>query len=101
MAYTKVELQLKQRGIHFTRVNPPPTQFHENLDSAVRYVQSNLARSIPGLCVQSSDILAGAPAAEAAMPNIRVIPLGWWSDSERKLEVSSILSILTTGADYT
>ena len=70
--------------------------FHDNFDSAVRYIQSNLARSIPGLCVQSSDILAGVPAADAAMPNIRVIPLGWWSDNERKLEVFRILRSLFT-----
>ena len=48
-------------------------------------VQSSLARTIPALCVQSADILSGAPAAEAAMPNIRVIPLNWWSDEDAKV----------------
>ena len=49
-------------------------------------MQSSLARSVPALCVQSKHILSGAPAAEAAMPNIRVIPLNWWS--EEKAQVS-------------
>lgn len=54
--------------------------------SALTHIHSTLARSIPALCVQSSDILSGAPAAEAAMPNIRVIPLNWWAD--QKVQVS-------------
>ena len=48
-------------------------------------MQSSLARSVPALCVQSKDILSGAPAAEAAMPNIRVIPLNWWSDEKAQV----------------
>jgi len=35
--------------------------------------------------VQSADILSGAPAAEAAMPNIRVIPLNWWSNKKAQV----------------
>ncbi|KAJ2931245.1 hypothetical protein H1R20_g5853, partial [Candolleomyces eurysporus] len=34
---------------------------------------------------QATDILSGAPAAEAAMPNIRVIPLNWWSDENAQV----------------
>lgn len=55
------------------------------------HLQSCLARSIPALCVQSSDILSGAPAAEAAMPNIRVIPLNWWS--EKKVQVVTCVKL--------
>ncbi len=68
VAYTKVELQLKLRGIPCTYLEAVPSSI-----SDLSFLQSSLSRSVPGLCVQSSDILAGAPAAEAAMPNIRVI----------------------------
>ncbi|KAJ7072524.1 mediator complex subunit MED14-domain-containing protein [Mycena amicta] len=58
VAYMKVETQFKNLLIqtHYVDLasNEPP---------------------IPG----AEDILSGAPAAEAAMPNIRVIPLNWWS----------------------
>ena len=81
VAYTKVEQQFKLRGIPYTHVSstPNPSSFSE-----LGNVQSSLARTIPALCVQSSDILSGAPAAEAAMPNIRVIPLNWWSNDNAK-----------------
>lgn len=72
-----VERQLKLRGIPFTHVNPTSNQV---VTPELRHIQSSLARSVPALCVQSTDILSGAPAAEAAMQNIRVIPLNWWSD---------------------
>lgn len=82
VAYMNVERQLKLQGIPFTHVNPtsgmPVTQ-----DQA--HAQSSLARSVPGICVQSKDILSGAPAAEAAMPNIRVVPLGWWSEQKAQV----------------
>ena len=45
-------------------------------------VQSSLARTIPALCVQSADIFSSVSAAEAAIPNIRVILLNWWSDGD-------------------
>jgi mediator of RNA polymerase II transcription subunit 14 len=35
--------------------------------------------------VQASDILSGAPAAEAAMPNIRVVPINWWSGQKTQV----------------
>ena len=84
VAYAKVERQFKLRGIPFMNVTPasPGTPTH---------LQSCLARSIPALCVQSSDILSGAPAAEAAMPNIRVIPLNWWS--EKKVQVVTCVKL--------
>lgn len=86
VAYTKVELQLKMRGIPYSYLNSIGSQ---SATSEVSQLQSSLARSVPGLCVQSSDILAGAPAAEAAMPNIRVIPLNWWSNKKLQVSVQS------------
>ncbi|KIK79206.1 hypothetical protein PAXRUDRAFT_161917 [Paxillus rubicundulus Ve08.2h10] len=88
VAYTKVEAQFKLRGIPYTHVNPTSPLPRS---STLSYVQSSLAHSIPALCVQSSDILSGAPAAEAAMPNIRVIPLNWWSD--KKAEVVTCVKL--------
>ncbi|RXW15427.1 hypothetical protein EST38_g10430 [Candolleomyces aberdarensis] len=82
VAYMNVERQFKSRTIPYTHVNPAsgttqPTEI-------VR-IQSSLARCVPSLCVQATDILSGAPAAEAAMPNIRVIPLNWWSDENAQV----------------
>ncbi|KAK0461040.1 mediator complex subunit MED14-domain-containing protein [Desarmillaria tabescens] len=77
VAYTNIERQFKLRKIHFTHVTPSTSA-----NPLATELQSSLVRSVPSLCVQSKHILAGAPAAEAAMPNIRVIPLNWWSDSE-------------------
>ncbi|KAK0454745.1 mediator complex subunit MED14-domain-containing protein [Armillaria borealis] len=77
VAYTKVERQFKLRSIQFTHVTPSTSA-----NPLATELQSSLVRSVPSLCVQSKHILEGAPAAEAAMPNIRVIPLNWWSDSE-------------------
>jgi len=82
VAYTRVERQFKLRGIPYTHVNPMTTP---RVTPELEHIQSSLARSVPSLCVQSSDILSGAPAAEAAMPNIRVIPLNWWSDKKAQV----------------
>jgi mediator of RNA polymerase II transcription subunit 14 len=71
-----VERQFKLRGIPFTHVNPAAGGV---VSMELAHLQSSLARSVPALCVQSKHILSGAPAAEAAMPNIRVTPLNWWS----------------------
>ncbi|KAF8629115.1 hypothetical protein AX17_005701 [Amanita inopinata Kibby_2008] len=82
VAYMNVERQFKLRGIPFTHVNPM-----ENIPvtTELAHIQSSLARSVPALCVQSEHILSGAPAAEAAMPNIRVIPLNWWSEENAQV----------------
>jgi mediator of RNA polymerase II transcription subunit 14 len=72
-----VERQLKLQHIPFTHVNPTSGL---PITRDLAHVQSSLARSVPGICVQSHDILSGVPAAEAAMPNIRVVPLRWWSE---------------------
>ncbi|KAJ7128933.1 mediator complex subunit MED14-domain-containing protein [Mycena crocata] len=82
VSYMNVERQFKIRGIPFTHVNPT---LHEAVTPALAHIQSSLARSVPALCVQSEHILSGAPAAEAAMPNIRVIPLNWWSDKNAQV----------------
>ncbi|KAJ6558514.1 mediator complex subunit MED14-domain-containing protein [Mycena vulgaris] len=82
VSYMNVERQFKIRGIPYTHVNPT---LHEPLTPELAHMQSSLARSVPALCVQSEHILSGAPAAEAAMPNIRVIPLNWWSDKNAQV----------------
>ena len=79
-----MERQFKLRGIQYTHVNPPSGA---HIIPELAHIQSSLARSVPALCVQASHILSGAPAAEAAMANIRVIPLNWWS--EKKAQVSN------------
>ncbi|KAJ4468331.1 MED14-domain-containing protein [Lentinula aciculospora] len=88
VAYMNVEIQFKNRGIPFKHVNHGGST---SVSPELAYIQSSLARSVPGLCVQSSDILSGAPAAEAAMPNIRVIPLNWWS--EKKAQVVTCVKL--------
>ncbi|KAI5116984.1 hypothetical protein M0805_001593 [Coniferiporia weirii] len=88
VAYTKVELQLKMRNIMYTYMGPDTSGM---VSPEFVHLQSSLARSVPALCVQSSDILAGVPAAEAAMPNIRVIPLNWWSN--RKSQVVTCVKL--------
>ncbi|KAL0581807.1 mediator complex subunit [Marasmius crinis-equi] len=82
VAYMNVERQFKLRGIPFTHVNPASGV---PVTSELAHIQSSLARSVPALCVQSEHILSGAPAAEAAMPNIRVIPLNWWSEKSAQV----------------
>ncbi|TFK74569.1 MED14-domain-containing protein [Pluteus cervinus] len=82
VAYMNVERQFKLRGIPFTQVNPTSGG---PVSPELAHIQSSLARSVPALCVQSDDILSGAPAAEAAMPNIRVVPLNWWSDKDAQV----------------
>ncbi|KAJ8076986.1 mediator complex subunit [Marasmius tenuissimus] len=82
VAYMNVERQFKLRGIPFTHVNPASGV---PVTPELAHIQSSLARSVPALCVQSEHILSGAPAAEAAMPNIRVIPLNWWSEKSAQV----------------
>ncbi|KIP06411.1 hypothetical protein PHLGIDRAFT_460187 [Phlebiopsis gigantea 11061_1 CR5-6] len=88
VAYTKVERQLKNRSIPYIHVIP---SLGAGTVPALTHIHSSLARAIPALCVQSSDILSGAPAAEAAMPNIRVIPLNWWAD--QKIQVITCVKL--------
>src|ERR1700743_1892247 len=78
VAYMNVERQFKSRSIQTEYVNPA---YSEPPIPELAHIQSSLARSVPGLLVQAKAILSGAPAAEAAMPNIRVIPLNWWSNT--------------------
>ncbi|KAH9485239.1 Mediator of RNA polymerase II transcription subunit 14 [Psilocybe cubensis] len=82
VAFINVERQFKLRGIPFTHVNPATSS---SISPELTWIQSSLARSVPALCVQSEHILSGAPAAEAAMPNIRVIPLNWWSSDKAQV----------------
>jgi mediator of RNA polymerase II transcription subunit 14 len=72
VAYTKVERQLKLRGIEYTHISllrGGRSPFALDLTC----IQSSLAHSVPTLCVLALHILSGAPAAEAAMSNICVI----------------------------
>ncbi|GLB37299.1 putative MED14-domain-containing protein [Lyophyllum shimeji] len=85
VAYMNVERQFKLRGIPFTYVNPTSGA---PVTMELAHIQSSLARSVPALCVQSEHVLSGAPAAEAAMPNIRVIPLNWWSETNAQVVTS-------------
>ncbi|EIM79913.1 MED14-domain-containing protein [Stereum hirsutum FP-91666 SS1] len=78
VAHTKVEKQFKARGIPYAHVSSAQTNL-SSLPSSLDHLHSALSHTIPSLCVQSSDILSGSPAFEAAMPNIRIIPLSWWS----------------------
>ncbi|KAJ3526719.1 hypothetical protein NMY22_g10058 [Coprinellus aureogranulatus] len=82
VAYINVERQLKARDLSFTYVSPASGV---TLPPELSRIQSSLARSVPALCVQATQILAGAPAAEAAMPNVRVIPLNWWSEESAQV----------------
>ncbi|KZT67209.1 MED14-domain-containing protein [Daedalea quercina L-15889] len=86
VAFYKIEQQFKTRNIPYTTV--ACTNVAQTPELA--HLQSTLSRSVPLLCVQSSDILSGAPAAEAAMPNIRVIPLNWWNDEKQAQVVTCV-----------
>jgi mediator of RNA polymerase II transcription subunit 14 len=73
----KVELQLKQHSIPYKHVFPSAGL--AALPSSVGQVHSALSAHIPSLCVQSADIIKEDMALDAAMPNIRVVPLAWWA----------------------
>lgn len=85
VAYTRIETQLKLRNIPYTYLGAPSssTNFHH-----LAPLLSSLTRSVPSLSVQSSTILAGSPAAEAAMPNVRIMPLNWWSNKKLRVVTS-------------
>ena len=89
----KVEQQLKARKIPYTHIMPSSTTTNSvsstlprAVSDSIGWIHSSLASSVPVLCVRSADILLGSPAAEAAMQNIRIVPINWWS--ERKCQVS-------------
>ncbi|KAF7298154.1 Mediator of RNA polymerase II transcription subunit 14 [Mycena chlorophos] len=87
VAYMKVESQFKGLGIKADYVDlssDDPTL------PDLTNVQSSLARSVPGLLVKADEILSGAPAAEAAMPNIRVIALNWWSNTRNAQVITCV-----------
>ncbi|GJJ06661.1 hypothetical protein Clacol_000856 [Clathrus columnatus] len=121
VAHTRIEQQLKSRGIPYTHVSslffsaPSPSQSGAGIGMSLGMhpslamnntlfdlngipldpsydIHSSLAASVPILCVQSKDILSGVPAAEAAMPNIRIVPINWWS-SERKCQVVTCVKL--------
>lgn len=85
MAHTKVENQLKRLDIRFWHVYPSsPTAGAAPVvgagpDSVFGSLHSTLSHAIPALLIQSSDVLRDSAARDAAMPNIRVVPLAWWT----------------------
>ncbi|CAK5281368.1 unnamed protein product [Mycena citricolor] len=81
ISFKTIQSQFKARSIPYSLVGPTDPQ---PVTPELAQVQSSLARYVPAICVQSQDLLSGAPAAEAAMPNIRFIPLNWWSDKSTK-----------------
>lgn len=88
VAHTKVENQFKARGIPYQHILTAPKD-PSDLPPSLNHLHSALSHRIPFLCVQASNILKNSPAVEAAMPNIRVIPLSWWSTSESNESSSS------------
>ncbi|KIJ40950.1 hypothetical protein M422DRAFT_32064 [Sphaerobolus stellatus SS14] len=99
VSHMKVEQQLKARAIPYTHGMPSSTSNSPTGPTLTRgvppghlgWVHSTLASSVPVLCVQSKDILQGVPAAEAAMPNIRIVPINWWT--ERKCQVVTCVKL--------
>lgn len=99
VAHIFIESQLKARSIPYVHVRsqrlrpvPPSTLAGSKLANSLPTIRqsigeghniqndkSPLVHHLPVLCVQSSDMLAGAAAAEAAMPNIRIEPMEWWT----------------------
>lgn len=87
VAHTKVEKQLKRLNIPYSHVYPPfPTTAAvpvnttaPPLPAAFGSLHSTLSHAIPALLIQSSDVLHDSAARDAAMPNIRVVPLAWWA----------------------
>ncbi|KAF7321449.1 Mediator of RNA polymerase II transcription subunit 14 [Mycena kentingensis (nom. inval.)] len=87
-AYVKVQQQYIGRfSIHAAWVSWDSDNLHGLEFGPLR---SNLSRFIPGMLVRAADILQKSPAANAAMPNIRVIPLNWWSDEKRVQVVTCV-----------
>jgi len=87
VAHTKVENQLKRLDIRFWHVYPSsPTAAAAPINvvgagppSVFGTLHSTLSHAIPALLIQSSDVLRDSAARDAAMPNIRVVPLAWWT----------------------
>lgn len=84
VAHTKVERQLKIANIPCAHINPAAAG---GLPTGLARMQSSLINSIPALCVKSSDLLSSAEGVEAAMPNIRIIPLHWWADQRMEVRL--------------
>ncbi|KAF8256603.1 mediator complex subunit MED14-domain-containing protein [Lactarius quietus] len=87
VAHTKVEKQLKRLNIPYSHVYPPfpatgavpINATAPGLPAALGSLHSMLSHAIPALLIQSSDVLHDSAARDAAMPNIRVVPLAWWA----------------------
>ncbi|KAI0258685.1 MED14-domain-containing protein [Gloeopeniophorella convolvens] len=104
VAHTRVEKQLKALNIPYSHVYPPqptgtvaPTSSHSstsaNLPGVLVSLQSTVSHVIPALCIQSSDVLHDSAARDAAMPNIRVMPLAWWSSGGKGPKVVTCVKL--------
>ncbi|CAG8711328.1 16995_t:CDS:1, partial [Acaulospora colombiana] len=101
VAHIIIERQLKARNIPYVHVRAQPP-FHSALNRSgypstigpdlktPKMAKSKLIPYLPILCVRTSDILAGAVAAEAAMPNIRIEPTEWWTLDDECLVNTSV-----------
>lgn len=96
VAHIHIEHQLKTRNIPYIHVRAKkllparpvpqpnavasvPSNSRQKLEEMISAQKSPFLSQLPILCVQSKDLLAGAAAAEAAMPNIRIEPTEWWT----------------------
>jgi mediator of RNA polymerase II transcription subunit 14 len=84
VAHTKVEKQLKRLNIPYSHVHTPSPSVHINAvstshPSTLGHLHSMPSHAIPALLIHSSDVLCDSAARDAAMPNIRVVPLAWWA----------------------
>jgi mediator of RNA polymerase II transcription subunit 14 len=87
VAHTKVEKQLKRLNIPYSHVHTPsPSALAAPVNavgtshpSTLGPYHSPLSHAIPALLIHSSDVLSDSAARDAAMPNIRVLPLAWWA----------------------
>ncbi|CAG7850975.1 SubName: Full=Related to RNA polymerase II mediator complex protein pmc1 {ECO:0000313/EMBL:CCA73688.1} [Serendipita indica DSM 11827] len=100
VAHLLIESQLKARNIPCVQVHPCRSNHSRPLQATSSTNQrggvekraplrSPLEPHLPILSVRATDMLAGASAAEAAMPNIRIEPTEWWSlDNECMVHTS-------------
>ncbi|KIM23398.1 hypothetical protein M408DRAFT_27956 [Serendipita vermifera MAFF 305830] len=106
VAHIHIENQLKTRNIPYIHVRankllPPQSRSllqpngSSSKQRASNTINDGIQKSpflpyLPILCVQSKDLLAGAAAAEAAMPNIRIEPTEWWTLDKECMVTTSV-----------
>jgi len=99
VSYKLVELQLRIKAIPFRPVlahhqQPSSTSPSTNPELIISPSEFQahvpFARAVPVLVVDSELILAGVPAAEAAMPIIQITPLHWWTATRKCQVITSV-----------